>query len=302
MIVDDKAIQEIAKLAQSALTADKLIYVKDLPPDPARRSRELLVVDQDGEQKSVTLGPPPRKTTLDLATLLPYLTTCFERGWKISPTIYVEPERCVVQLYDGEETLDRPDLLVCNLRRSVEWANLHDPGPKPHREFVKWLRLRLARGLSNGSHPNLAKLVAKLQGTSSSQRSSDQTKSRASLGVEIEQEVRGADVDLPEEVELVFPAYEDPLLRSFEVTIRCDLDVDPQNLNCNLVPLAGERYRQSHAAVEHVANVLAVQRDLAFADLMSQQGAGELQPIPIVIGLAPTYVPPTADADDSARD
>ncbi len=227
----------ITDLAQKAAKVDRHIHITKLDG-----KKEYLLTMQDGGGKVTHEARlpdhPPRRHALHSVS---------EIGGMVEHFHNENPETLIVAWIGREQVtivIDddgfRENKIVCPQTYTPEFSLLTEMREQEYtqKELVRLLRVDMATAETESSAELLR--VARVINTKVFQTGHGVIeKTRASLGKDIEAEVRSDAGDIPDEVKFRINVYDDPALQTI-YSVTCRVEIDPQAGTFFLLPVAKE--------------------------------------------------------------
>ncbi len=243
------AVEFVSKQAVEAAGAAIKAKIIELPHEP---KGTYAIVKADGTVDVRASRNPPRDDALgsvdQVADYAAYLATLRVGGDPLQSlvqvNVWLSPHSVLIE---GEDQENRVDSLRIGsgsvpLNRTPEFAALaeqaEEPEPMTHRDFVKFLRIKLA-GCADDTLDALIRTIRKISFAASDQGTSDVSRGRESMSRSLLSEVAAEAGDIPEQIALRVRLFDD---RAMQVRrkIRCLIEVDAVQKVFTFVPLAAD--------------------------------------------------------------
>jgi hypothetical protein len=239
-------LDRVAELAMDAREPHELKI-----DDPRRKAYVL-----DGQVINLAIEPSPRDHGVNSLEDIVALAKRFHDESDNSPVVWYDSGGVVLVIDDDEHRLDQATLqlevsdvfkTVKALRELKKWHT--------HRDFIRLLRIDLARTIEDGS---LLNRIRKVKIENGEMTSSEVRKSKESLGRQITAEISG-ESEIPDEVVLLVPVYSTAGERA-RYPIACSVEADPTKTEpFRLMPLPDEIERVGQLATDSIAERLREQ-------------------------------------------
>jgi hypothetical protein len=254
---DVETLELIQTTAVAAAGADKKAVVLPLSGAPFA---PYLLVDKDGAVTQKNYPGSPRKNRLgSVAEVVNYVDALKDVKESDRTTVWYDKSGVVVLINDDFATNDFRDRAFVPLRESKELAFVRSLADQENqfwdqKDFVSICRIKLAQCF--GLEPSFLSIARSITFAASEQGHGTIGKSRESLGLEIENEVRSDMGEVPDEVQLQIRIFDDASILTRR-TVRCAFDVKPRG-PMRLMPLAGEIEAAVDAELESIGDMLRV--------------------------------------------
>lgn len=252
MGIDSEALQLLIDTSQQASGAAQKVAVIALPNEPKGYYG---IVDADGKFTKVRAEVGPRNHKLLRIDQVPAFTADMEKRLEGAPSVWYSPQGVVVLIDDGldsdllsranltfKHTEQFEELILC--QKSPRWM---DP-----KTFATWIRTKV-RNVMRGAD-DLLTMVSQIKASTGASQSYAGTKSRESIGAEVDSEMESMLGELPDLVLFDVRVYDDPsIVRTVLVT--CALECNPRTFEMRLEPQAGQLQAAIDSEMENIGEL-----------------------------------------------
>lgn len=256
---DSESLQLLLDTGKEAAGAAQKVAVIPLPNEP-KGVYGLIKADGSFEVRTAAAGPRSHKL-LRLDQVPDFVKNITEK-FKAVPTVWHCPDGVVILMNDGSMESDLQSRCCLPFKFTEQFAELQSCSKSQRwmdpRSFATWIRTKLMNVMRGAD--DLLMLLSKMKGSDGKTFNATNTKSRESIGLEVDAEMDSALGDLPDLILFDVRVYDDPsIVRKVQVT--CALECNPRDFALRIEPTAGQLQDAIDKEMNSIGDLLAQELD-----------------------------------------